>query len=135
MEEPVLAEFHLIRQTRETLIFFQLCFCCLILFSFCFMLNWNQWNHRLNMELDLQSLFGLLCTLHLYSLAETETPPLPPPPHIWAQIRVSYWSATSLCNHLILTDEEMVFSRTKKSDSFMPSCSGGAVLAKTRSCL
>jgi hypothetical protein len=31
--------------------------------------------HRLNMELDLRSLFGLLCTVHLYSLAETPQPP------------------------------------------------------------
>jgi hypothetical protein len=52
MEEPVLAEFHLIRQTRETFLFFQLCFCCFILLCFCFMLNWNR---RLNMELDLQN--------------------------------------------------------------------------------
>ncbi len=33
------------------------------------------YNHRLNMELDLQSLFGLLCTVQLYSLAETPPPP------------------------------------------------------------
>jgi hypothetical protein len=33
--------------------------------------------HRLNMELDLQSLFGLLCT-DVYSLAETPQLPLPP---------------------------------------------------------
>jgi hypothetical protein len=32
------------------------------------------WNHALNMELDLQSLFGLLCTA-LFPLAET--PELP----------------------------------------------------------
>jgi hypothetical protein len=47
--------------------------------------------HRLNMELDLQSLFGL------YSLAETpqlppkDTPPLSP--RIWAHIRGRYRSA------------------------------------------
>jgi hypothetical protein len=35
--------------------------------------------HRLNMELDLQSLLGLL-----YSLAGTRNPP---PPRIWAHIR------------------------------------------------
>jgi hypothetical protein len=37
-------------------------------------------NHGLNMELDLQSLFGLLCTVsvQLYSLAEV--PQLPPTP-------------------------------------------------------
>jgi hypothetical protein len=34
-------------------------------------------NHSLNMELGLQSLFGLLA--RLYSLAETTQPPPPPP--------------------------------------------------------
>jgi hypothetical protein len=51
--------------------------------------------HRLNMEVALQSLFGLLCTAVL-------TPQLPPSPRIWAHIRGRYWSAkmdtTSLCN-------------------------------------
>jgi hypothetical protein len=42
--------------------------------------------HRLNKEIDLQSLFGLLCTTVL-------TPQLPPPPRIWAHIRGCYWSA------------------------------------------
>ncbi len=39
-------------------------------------------SHRLNMELDLQSLFGLLC-IQLYSLSETPQPPPPSPlpPH------------------------------------------------------
>jgi hypothetical protein len=39
----------------------------------------------LNMEFDLQSLFGLLCTaVHtLYSLAEAPQPP-PPPSRIWS---------------------------------------------------
>ncbi len=36
--------------------------------------------HRLNMDLDRQSLFGLLCTAVLYSLAET--PQLPHSPRI-----------------------------------------------------
>ncbi len=78
-------------------------------------------NRRLNMELDLQSLFGLhvhSCTLwlrphnpppefiwapcaQLYSLAETPQPPSPPP--IWAHVRGRYWSAktTSLCDPMI----------------------------------
>jgi hypothetical protein len=43
--------------------------------------------HRLNMELDLQSLFT--CRHH-YSLAETQQPPSP---RIWAHIRGRYWSA------------------------------------------
>jgi hypothetical protein len=47
--------------------------------------------HRLNMEieLDLTSLFGLLCTA-VYSFAET---PQHPPPRIRAHIRGRYWSA------------------------------------------
>ncbi len=46
--------------------------------------------HRLNVELDLQSLFGLhVHCAQLYSLAET--PQLPP--HIWAHIQGCYWSA------------------------------------------
>jgi hypothetical protein len=43
-------------------------------------------NRRLNMELDPQRLFGILC-VHLYSLANT------PLPRIWAHIRGRYWSA------------------------------------------
>ncbi len=38
---------------------------------------YNPWAHGLNMELDLQSLFGLLCTAVLISW-EPATPPLPP---------------------------------------------------------
>ena len=50
-------------------------------------------NHRLNMEVDLQSLFGLHVTwcAQLYSMAET--PQLPPFPRIWTRIRGRYWSA------------------------------------------
>ncbi len=43
-------------------------------------------NHRLNMDLDLQSLFGL----HMHSLRESRPRP---PPRIWAHIRGRYWSA------------------------------------------
>ncbi len=44
------------------------------------------WNHKLNMELDLQSLIGLHITwrAQLYSLAET--PQLAPSPRIWTRI-------------------------------------------------
>jgi hypothetical protein len=43
-------------------------------------------NHSLNMELGLQSLFGLLA--RLYSLAETtQPPPLPPAPHLVSYTR------------------------------------------------
>jgi len=40
----------------------------------------NHVDHRLNMEVDLQSLFGLDVTwcAQLYSLAETPQPPIPP---------------------------------------------------------
>jgi hypothetical protein len=43
-------------------------------------------SHRLNMEVDLQSLFGLHVTwcAQLHSLAET--PQLPPSPRIWTRI-------------------------------------------------
>ncbi len=47
--------------------------------------------HKLNMELDLRSLFGLLCRVQLYSLAETSQ--LLPSSRIWAHIRECYWSA------------------------------------------
>ncbi len=42
------------------------------------------------MELDLQSLFGLLCTAVLIGRAPSTTLPLP---HIWAHIRGRNWSA------------------------------------------
>ncbi len=50
--------------------------------------------HRLNMELDLQSLFGVgfMCPAVFISWDPANTPP-PPPPHIWAHIRGRYWSA------------------------------------------
>ncbi len=48
--------------------------------------------HRLNMELDLQSLFGLHVQSCTHCLAETPPPP-PPPPRIWAHIRGRYRSA------------------------------------------
>ncbi len=49
--------------------------------------------HRLNMEVDLQSLFGLHVTwcAQLYSWAET--PKLPPPPAFGLVLRGRYWSA------------------------------------------
>ncbi len=45
--------------------------------------------HRLNMKLDLQSLFGLLFIAVLIGW-DPATPPLP---RIWAHIRGRYWSA------------------------------------------
>jgi hypothetical protein len=49
--------------------------------------------HRLSMEIDLQSLFGLHVTscTQLYSLAKS--PELPFSPRIWTRIRGRYWSA------------------------------------------
>ncbi len=44
--------------------------------------------HKLNMELHLQSLFGL----HVHSCTYWWDPATPPPP-IWAHIRGRYWSA------------------------------------------
>ncbi len=50
-------------------------------------------NHRLNMELDLQSIFRLHVQncAQLYSLLR---PRNSPPPRIWAYIRGRYWPAT-----------------------------------------
>jgi hypothetical protein len=45
--------------------------------------------HRLNMELDLQSLFGLLCRAILIGC----NPASPALPRIWAHIRERYWSS------------------------------------------
>ncbi len=58
--------------------------------------------HRLNMESDLLSLFGL----HVYSsthtvLAEPQTPLRSP--RIWAHIRGRYWSASQDRRHLFVT--------------------------------
>ncbi len=49
--------------------------------------------HRLNMEVDLQSLFGLHATwcAQLYSLAE-RVPATPLSPGVWIRIRGRYWS-------------------------------------------
>ncbi len=48
--------------------------------------------HRLNMELDLLSLFGLQCTAILIGW-DPVTPPPPHPPQIWAHMQGRYWSA------------------------------------------
>jgi hypothetical protein len=45
--------------------------------------------HRLNMEFDLQSLFGR----HVQSCTHWMMRPRNPPPRIWARIRGRYWSA------------------------------------------
>jgi hypothetical protein len=54
--------------------------------------------HRLNMELDLQSLFGLLCTA-VYSLAET--PQVSPPRHLGSYTRARLVSQDR--RHLFVT--------------------------------
>jgi hypothetical protein len=57
------------------------------------------------MELDLQSLIGLL-NVQLYSLAGTPQPPPPIPPHLGSNTRARYWSAKiediSGCNPLVV---------------------------------
>jgi hypothetical protein len=45
------------------------------------------WNHRFNMELDLQSLFGLLCTAVLIGRDPATSL------RFWAHIRGRHWSA------------------------------------------
>jgi hypothetical protein len=47
------------------------------------------YGHSLNMELDLQSLFGL----HVHNCIHWLRPHKPPSPRIWAHIRGRYWSA------------------------------------------
>ncbi len=56
--------------------------------------NWLRSTQRLNMELDLQSLFGLhfMWCEQLNSLAKTPATPLLPP-RIWTRILGRYWSA------------------------------------------
>jgi hypothetical protein len=46
-------------------------------------------SYRLNMELDLQSLFGL----QVHSCSRWLRLRNPPPPSIWAHIQGRYWSA------------------------------------------
>jgi hypothetical protein len=60
----------------------------------------QPYTHRLNVEFDLQILFGLLCTAVLIGWDPATPPPLPPPLGPWAHIRGRYWSATttSLCS-------------------------------------
>ncbi len=54
--------------------------------------------HRLNMERDLQSLFGLLCTAVLIGW----DPATPPSPRIWAHIRGRYLGSQDR-RHLFVT--------------------------------
>ncbi len=49
----------------------------------------ERWSHRLNMELDLQSLYGL----HVYSCTHLPRPSNSPSTRSWAHIRGHYWSA------------------------------------------
>jgi hypothetical protein len=50
-------------------------------------------HHRLNMEIDLQSLYGLHVHSCTHWLRPRNPPYPPPPPGIWAHIRGRYWSA------------------------------------------
>ncbi len=61
-------------------------------YQLCLRLNVLEFNalmHRLNMELDLQSLFGL----HVYSCTHWLRPRNPAPPSAFGLIRGRYWSA------------------------------------------
>ncbi len=70
------------------------------------------------MELDIQSLFGLLYTA-VYSLAETSQQ-RPPPPRIWAHIRGRYWSAKAQDRrHLFVAPYRHLF-RAKMWTCFLP---------------
>jgi hypothetical protein len=48
--------------------------------------------HRLNIELDFQSLFGLHVHSCIHWMRPRNAPPPPHPPLIWAHIRERYWS-------------------------------------------
>jgi hypothetical protein len=48
---------------------------------------------RLNVEIDLQRLFGLHVHSCIHWPRPRNLPPLPPSPPIWAHIRGRYWSA------------------------------------------
>ncbi len=51
-------------------------------------------NHRLNVELDLKSLFGLhSCTLWPRPARPQPPPPPPRPQHLGSYTRARYWSA------------------------------------------
>ncbi len=59
-------------------------------------------NHRLNMKLDLQSLFGLLCTAVLIGWDPTTSPPLPAFGLIYEGAIGQPKETTSLCNPLLI---------------------------------
>jgi hypothetical protein len=51
--------------------------------------GWESSTHKLNMEIDLQSVFRL----HVHSCTHWLRPATPPLPRIWAHIRGRYWAA------------------------------------------
>ena len=61
-------------------------------------------HHRLNMELDLKSLFGLLCTAVLIG-SDLATPPSPAFGLIYEGFGQPRWT-TSLCNTLGYTNKQ-----------------------------
>ncbi len=79
-----------------------------------FLIRWgNPSDHRLNMEVDLQSLFGFHATwcAQLYSLAETRQ--LPPPPHLDSYYEGAIGQqryTTFLCNPLLLMLLRLLYS-------------------------
>ncbi len=65
-------------------------YCLLFYFSICVKTTSHWSPHRLNMELDLHSLFRL----HVHSCTHWLRPRNnPPPPRIWAHMQGRYWSA------------------------------------------
>ncbi len=87
--------------------------------------NWvNQPHHRLNMEVDLQSLFGFHVTLcaQLYSLAET--PQLPPlTPHLHLHLSMDSYTRALLDSkvrqHLFVTPWTTLSKLRKFRDSYV----------------
>jgi hypothetical protein len=84
--------------------------------------------HRLHMELDLRSLFGLhvLCTAVLIGWG----PRNPPSPRIWALIRGRYWSAKNR-RHLFVTPWKQGNVKHKDSCHLLVAPSSRSVLVMT----
>jgi len=69
------------------------------------------------MELDLQSLFGLHVCAHMHSLAKSETPATPSPPHLGSYTRALQVSQDR--RHLFVTPWNKILERVACSDKII----------------